>query len=100
MTSPDVGRLRLGEINYLMTVVLLTIVLMGAIGWWAMKVGALEERAKQRAVVDSLLVVELLEHTDSIVTAVAMMQVYRLLRENDSIIRARRQECGPLLVGC
>ena len=89
-----------GEVNYLMTVVLLTIVLIGAIGWWAMKVGALEERATQRAVVDSLLVVELLQHTDSIVTDLATQMVYRLLRENDSLIRARRQECGPLLVGC
>ena len=90
----------LGEIGWIVTTVLLTIVLMVAVVGWAMDVGALEERANQRAVIDSLLVVELLHHTDSIVTDIAMMEVYRILRQDDSTIRARRRRCGPLLKDC
>lgn len=90
----------LWEISYLMTVVLLITTIFMAYGLWNQKIGALEERSKQRAVTDSLLVVELLQHTDSIVTAIATLQTYRLLRRNDSIIRARRAACGPLLRGC
>ena len=91
---------RLGELTYLMTVVLLTIVVMGVFVSWAMSVGALEERAKHRDIVDSLLVVELLEHTDSIVYDVAMLTIYRIMRENDSLTRARRRACGPMLMDC
>ncbi len=90
----------LGEIGWIMTTVVLTIVLTVAIVGWAMDVGALEERAKQRDLVDSLFVVELLHHTDSIVYDVALMTVYRLLREKDSLTRARRRACGALLRDC
>ncbi len=90
----------LGEIGWIMTTVLLTIVIMVAVVGWAMDVGALEERAKQRDLADSLLVVELLHHTDSIVYDVALMTIYRIMREKDSIIRARRRKCGPLLRDC
>ena len=91
---------RLGELTYLVTVVLLTIVVMGAFVNWGMKVGALEERANRRAIVDSMLVVELLQHTDSIIYDVAMFQTYRIMRENDSLTRARRRACGPMLMDC
>ena len=90
----------LWEASYLVTVVLLTAWLVMAYGWWNQKLGALEERSKQRDVIDSLFVVELLQHTDSIVTAIATVQTYRILHRNDSIIRARRVACGPMLTGC
>ena len=90
----------LGEIGWIMTTVLLTIVLTVAIVGWAMDVGALEEREKQRAVFDSLWTVGLPRRVDSILTEAAMIQNYRLQRANDSIIRARRRKCGPLLRDC
>ena len=90
----------LWEASYLATVVLLTAAVFLAHGLLSQKHGALEERAKQRGVTDSLLVVELLQHTDSIVTEVAIRTTYRLQRRRDSVIRARRAACGALLREC
>ncbi len=83
---------------YTSSVILVTVVVMQLYGVWNQRVGAFMERAEHRAVVDSLLVVELLEHTDSIVAAIALQTAFLFLYRRDSIIRARRAECGPLVV--
>lgn len=90
-------RFRVTAWAYTATVILVTVVVMDGYGVWNQHVGALEERAKQRVVVDSLLVVEMLRRNDSIATEIAILTTYRLLRRNDSIIRARRVACGPLV---
>ena len=93
-------RFRVTAWAYTTTVILVTVVVMQTYGLWNQRVGAFQERAERRAVVDSLLVVELLQHTDSIVAAIALPTTFLLLYQRDSIIRARRAECGPLRERC
>ncbi|KKM06155.1 hypothetical protein LCGC14_1746910 [marine sediment metagenome] len=83
---------------YTSTVILVTVVLMAGYGVLNQRIGAFQERAERRSVVDSLLVVELLEHNDSIMAAIALQTAYLYLYERDSLTRARRAECGPLVV--
>ena len=64
-------RFRVLSFAYTSTVILVTVVVMQVYGVWNQRVGAFQERAERREGVDSLLVVELLEHTDSIVAAIA-----------------------------
>ncbi len=85
---------------YTATVILVTVVVMIAYGIAAMDVGAFQERAERRAIADSLLGVELLEHTDSIVAAITLQTAFLYLYQRDSLVRARRAECGPLLEEC
>ncbi len=93
-------RFRVTAWAYTATVILVTVVVMQLYGLWNQQVGALQERAKQRGTVDSMLVVELLQHTDSIVAAIALQTSYLYLYQRDSVIRAKRAECGPLLGEC
>ena len=93
-------RFRVTAWSYTATVILVTVVVMQVYGVWNQRVGAFQERAERREVVDSLLVVELLEHTDSIVAAIALQTAFLFLYQRDSILRARRAECGPLLGEC
>ncbi len=83
---------------YTASVILLTVVLMVGYGVVNQRLGAFLQRAQRHTVADSLLAVEMLQHTDSIVDAVARQEVYLFLFRRDSIIRARRAECGPLVV--
>ncbi len=92
---------------YTATIVLVTFLAADSYGRWNQYVGAqqeraerrvIQERAERRVIADSLLMVELLQHTDSIVAAVALQTSYRFLYERDSLIRAKRAECGPLRV--
>ena len=91
-------RLRVLSWSYTATVILVTVVVMQTYGLWNQRVGAFQERAERRAIADSLLGVELLEHTDSIVAAIALQTVFLYLYRRDSLVRARRAECGPLVV--
>ena len=82
---------------YVVTIVLVTVVLLEAWGSWNRHVGASRERAK---IVHSLLMKEFLEHNDSIVAAIALQTAYLFLYRRDSLVRARRAECGPLKEAC
>ena len=93
-------RIRVTAWAYTATVILVTVVVMQVYGVWNQRVGAFQERAERRAVVDSLLVVELLQHTDSIVAAIALQTAFLFLYRRDSVVRARRAECGPLKEAC
>ena len=90
-------RIRVLSLAYTTTVMLLTVLLLESWGSWNRRAGALEERRK---IVDSQLMVELLQHTDSIVAAIALQTAYLFLYRRDSLVRARRAECGPLLKEC
>ena len=94
------GRFRVTAWAYTATVIMVTVVLMAWYGWLNQRVGAFVERAERRAVADSMLGVMLLEHADSIIHAVALQTSYVFLYRRDSILRARRAECGPLLREC
>ena len=93
-------RFRVTSLAYTATVIIVAVVVMQVYGVWNQRVGALQERAERRAIADSLLGVELLQHTDSIVAAIALQTVFLFLYRRDSLVRARRAECGPLLVVC
>ena len=82
---------------YTASVILLTVVLMVGYGVVNQRLGAFLQRAQRHAVADSLLAVEMLQHTDSIVAAIALQTAYLYLYERDSLTRARRAECGPLV---
>ena len=91
------SRFRVTALAYTATVILVTVVVMQVYGVWNQRVGALVERAERRFITDSLLGVELLQHNDSIVHAVALQTTFLYLYRRDSMIRARRAECGPLV---
>ncbi len=93
-------RFRVTAWAYTATVILVTVVVMDGYGIWNQRVGALMERAEHREIADSLLMVELLEHTDSIVAAIAVQVAFLFLYRRDSILRAQRAACGPLRVVC
>ena len=85
---------------YSVTVIALTVLGLYHYGSWNQEVGALVERAERLVIADSMLGVMLLEHNDSIVHAVALQTSFLYLYRRDSMIRARRAECGPLKVVC
>ena len=93
-------RFRVLSWSYTATVIMVTVVVMQVYGVWNQRVGAFQERATRRAVADSMLGVMLLEHADSIIHAVALQTSYVFLYRRDSILRARRAECGPLKEAC
>ncbi len=93
-------RFRVTAWAYTATVVMVTVVVMQVYGVWNQRVGALQERAERRSIADSMLGVELLQHTDSIVAAITLQAAFLFLYRRDSILRALRVECGPLLVVC
>ena len=82
---------------YTATVVMVTVAFMFVFAVRNQRIGASQERGK---IVHSRLMEEMLEHTDSIVDKVAHQEVFLFLYRRDSMIRARRAECGPLKVVC
>jgi hypothetical protein len=82
---------------YTATVIALTVLVMDHYGGWNQEVGALVERAERRSIADSMLGIMMLQHNDSIVAAVALQTSYLYLYRRDSMIRALRRECGPLV---
>ncbi len=81
---------------YTSSVILVTVAFMVGYGVANQRLGAFLQRAKRHVIADSLLAVQMLEHTDSIVAAITLQTAYLFLYRRDSLIRARRADCGPL----
>ncbi len=90
-------RLRVLAWSYTATVILVTVVVMLVFAVQNQRIGARRERGN---IVHSLLRDEFLEHRDSIIAATAEKTSYLFLWQRDSLIRARRAKCGPLLEEC
>ncbi len=88
-------RFRVLSFAYTSTVILVTVAFMLVFAVRNQRIGARQERGE---IVHSLLMEEFLEHSDSIVAAIALQTAFLFLYERDSLIRARRAECGPLVV--
>ena len=80
---------------YTATVVMVTVAFLFVFAVRNQRIGENRERGK---IVHSLLMEEMLEHTDSIAEAIMLQTAFVFLYERDSLIRARSAECGPLVV--
>ena len=87
-------RFRVTAWAYTATVIMVTVVVMLVFAVQNQRIGARRERGN---IVHSLLRDEFLEHRDSIIAATAEKTSYLFLWQRDSILRARRMECGPLV---
>ncbi len=90
-------RIRVTTWAYTAMVIMVTVVVLVWFARWNQGIGANRERGE---IVHSLLMEEFLEHTDSIVKAIALQAAFVYLWNRDSIIRTRRAECGPLKEVC
>ncbi len=88
-------RFRVLSFAYTSTVILVTVVVMLVFAAQNQRIGAHRERGE---IVHSLLMQEFLQHGDSIMEAIALQTAFLFLYQRDSILRARRAECGPLVV--
>lgn len=90
-------RIKVTAWSYTATVIMVTVVVMLVFAAQNQRIGANRERGE---IVHSLLMEEFLQHGDSIMELIALQATFVYLWKRDSIIRARRAECGPLKEAC